>query len=156
MQNRIIKGTKMQFQWLKKIENPLVKPFYKQYLPYSRPNKAEHIAVLKDNSKHHNSIVACARLRPIGELALLTGMLVSPAHRGQRLGHQLLQHMRPQFENNKTFTFALPHLEGFYRQHDFYLTEAAPNDIQQRFLAYQKQGKTLLLLAFNDSNQAVI
>ncbi|QUM74982.1 GNAT family N-acetyltransferase [Moritella sp. 24] len=142
----------MQFQWLKKIENPLVKPFYKQYLPYSRPNKAEHIAVLKDNS----GIIACARLRPIGEYALLTGMLVSPDHRGQRLGHHILQQMQPQFKNNKTFTFALPHLESFYRQHGFHQTELAPNDIQQRFLAYQKQGKSLLLLGFNDSNQADI
>jgi len=142
----------MQFQWLKKIENPLVKPFYKQYLPYSRPNKAEHIAVLKEG----NSIVACARLRPIGELSLLTGMLVSPEHRGQRLGHHILRHMRPHFENNKTFTFALPHLEQFYRQHDFYPTAQAPNDIQQRFEAYKKQGKSLLLLGFNDSNQADI
>ncbi|EDM66531.1 MAG: GNAT family N-acetyltransferase [Moritella sp.] len=146
----------MQFQWLKKIENPLVKPFYKQYLPYSRPNKAEHIAVLKDNRKEGNTIIACARLRPIGELSLLTGMLVSPDYRGQQLGHQLLRDMRPHFENNKTFTFALPHLEHFYRQHDFYPTVQAPNDIQQRFLAYQKQGKTLLLLGFDDSNQADI
>ena len=142
----------MQFQWLKKIENPLVKPFYKQYLPYSRPNKAESIAVLKDN----NTIIACARLRPIGELSLLTGMLVSPEHRGQRFGHAILQHMRAQFKHNQTFTFASPHLEQFYRQHDFYPTESAPNDIQQRFLAYQKQGKSLLLLGFNDSNQADI
>jgi len=152
MQNRIIKGNNMQFQWLKKIENPLVKPFYKQYLPYSRPNKAEHIAVLKEG----NDIVACARLRPIGELSLLTGMLVAPDHRGKQLGHHLLQHMRPQFQNNKTFTFALPHLEQFYCQHDFYPTTQAPNDIQQRFLAYQKQGKQLLLLGFHDSNQADI
>ena len=146
----------MQFQWLKKIENPLVKPFYKQYLPYSRPNKAEHIAVLKDNSKAHNTIVACARLRPIGALSLLTGMLVSPDYRGQQLGHQLLQQMRPHFSRHKTFTFALPHLGDFYRQHDFHPTTTAPNDIQQRFLAYQKQGKSLLLLGFDDSNQADI
>ncbi|PKH05784.1 GNAT family N-acetyltransferase [Moritella sp. Urea-trap-13] len=140
----------MQFQWLKKIENPLVKPFYKQYLPYSRPNKAERIAVLKDN----NTIVACARLRPIGELMLLTGMLVSPDYRGQQLGHRLLRDMRSHFTSDKTFTFALPHLADFYHQHGFTPTEQAPNDIQQRFLAYQQQGKSLLLLGFNDSNQA--
>jgi N-acetylglutamate synthase-like GNAT family acetyltransferase len=147
----------MQFQWLKKIENPLVKPFYKQYLPYSRPNKAEHIAVLKDNnSKDNNGIVACARLRPIGELTLLTGMLVSPDYRGQQLGHRLLRDMRSHFTSGKTFIFALPHLADFYQQHGFVQTEQAPNDIQQRFLAYQQQGKSLLLLGFNDSNQADI
>lgn len=147
----------MQFQWLKKIENPLVKPFYKQYLPYSRPNKAEHIAVLKDNnSKDNNGIVACARLRPIGELTLLTGILVSPDYRGQQLGHRLLRDMRSHFTSGKTFTFALPHLADFYQQHGFVQTEQAPNDIQQRFLAYQQQGKSLLLLGFNDSNQADI
>jgi len=142
----------MQFQWLKKVENPLVKPFYKQYLPYSRPNKAERIAVLK----HSNNIVACARLRPIGSLTLLTGMLVSPDYRGQRLGHHLLRHMHPQFIAHKTFTFALPHLADFYRQHGFNPIEQAPNDIQQRFEAYQKQGRSLLLLAFNDSNHPEI
>jgi len=144
----------MQFQWLEKIENPLVKPFYKQYLPYSRPNKAEHIAVLRDNNNDEHKIVACARLRPIGELTLLTGMLVSPHYRGQQLGHHLLRAMRPQFSQHKTFTFALPHLANFYHQHGFSQIEQAPNDIQQRFLAYQQQGKTLLLLAFDDSNQA--
>ena len=64
--------------------------------------------------------------------------------------------MRTHFIIDKTFTFALPHLADFYHQHGFVPTELAPNDIQQRFLAYQQQGKNLLLLGFNDSNQADI
>ena len=142
----------MQFKWLNTIENPLVKPLYKQYLPYSRPNKAERIAVLKDN----NDIIACARLRPIGKFTLLTGMLVSPDYRGQKLGHHLLHNMHDQLTLDNTFTFALPHLKEFYQQHGFNPVDKAPNDIHQRFLAYQKQGKSLLLLCFNDSDQAGI
>jgi N-acetylglutamate synthase-like GNAT family acetyltransferase len=152
MQNRIIKGNTMQFQWLKTVENPLVRPFYKKYLPYSRPNKADVIAVLRSDG----SIVACARLRPIGKFMLLTGMLVAPHHRGQQVGHALLQQMQPQFHTGKTYTFALTSLAAFYQQHHFHITDAAPNDIQQRYHAYRQQGKDLVLLAFNNSAKQVV
>ncbi len=141
----------MQFQWLKTVENPLVRPFYKKYLPYSRPSKADVIAVLRSDG----NIIACARLRPIGEFALLTGMLVAPHHRGKQLGHTLLRQMLPQFQTGKTFTFALTSLTNFYQQHNFHITDAAPNDIQQRYQAYREQGKDLVLLAYNNSNKHV-
>ena len=134
----------MLFQWLKPIENPLVRPFYQAHLPYSRPNKADCIAVLR----HQQAIVACARLRPIGEFTLLTGMLVDPQYRGQGLGHQLLQQMHSHFKPGYTFAFALPALENFYLQHGFSLVSTAPNDIQQRYVAYQQQGKELRLLGY--------
>lgn len=136
----------MTFQWLNPVENPLVKPFYKRHMPYSKPNKADKVAVLR--TAQGQQIIACARIRTIGNYTLLTGMLVDPAVRQQGVGHQLLQHMRSAFIVEHTFIFSLTPLVNFYQQHGFTPITTAPNDIQQRFEAYTKQGKDLTLMAF--------
>lgn len=143
----MIKGPVMLFQWLEPQQNPLVKPFYKRFMAYSRPNKADKIAILRDEQSHH--IIACARLRPIGQYWLLTGMLVHPEYRGQQLGPLLLQHMQCKMLAQPTFTFALTPLTDFYSQQDFVVINDAPNDIQQRFESYKNQGKDLTLMMFN-------
>lgn len=135
----------MLFQWLSPIENALVKPLYKRYMKYSRPNKSDRVAIIRDTS---HQIIACARIRPIGEYELFTGMLVLPNFRDQGFGHQLLAGMQNQFTENKTYIFSLPHLTAFYCQHGFTPLERAPNDIQQRFNIYTNQGKTLNLLVY--------
>lgn len=134
----------MKFSWLQAIENPLVKPFYKQFMPHARVNRSETVAVLR----LEQTIVACARLRPIGEFELLTGMLVRTDLRGQQLGHQLLSGMLERLKEGRTFTFALSHLTGFYARHGFVSTTKAPDEIRQRFLAYQAQGRDIVLMAF--------
>ncbi len=134
----------MTFSWLQAVENPLVKPFYKQFMPHARVNRSETVAVLRQE----NIIVACARLRPIGEFELLTGMLVHPDLRGQQLGHRLLSGMRERFTEGRSFTFALSHLTKFYAQHGFVSATKAPDEIHQRFLAYQAQGRDIVLMAY--------
>lgn len=134
----------MKFSWLQAIENPLVKPFYKQFMPHARVNRSEKIAVLRLN----NTIVACARLRPIEEFELLTGMLVHPDLRGQGIGHQLLAGMQERLTEGRTFTFAFSHLADFYARHGFAVTGRAPDEILQRFQAYQAQGRDIVLMAY--------
>jgi len=136
----------MRFQWLESQQNPLVKPFYKRYMAYSRPHKADKVAILR--SCEDQTIIACARLRPIGKYCLLTGMLVHPDHRGKRIGHLLLQHMQSELQKNQVFTFSLNALANFYTQHGFIEITHAPNDIQQRFESYTNQGKDLTLMMF--------
>ena len=137
----------MLFQWLESQQNPLVKPFYKRFMAYSRPNKADKIAVLRHSQNH--TIIACARLRPIGQYNLLTGMLVHPEYRGKQLGQLLLQHMQSEMLAKPVFTFALTPLTNFYTQLHFSVISDAPNDIQQRFESYINQGKDLTLMMFN-------
>ena len=137
----------MLFQWLEPQQNPLVKPLYKRFMAYSRPNKADKIAVLRNTADQR--IIACARLRPIGQYRLLTGMLVHPEYRGQQLGHLLLQHMQAEMPAQLVFTFSLTPLTDFYKQQNFIVISDAPNDIQQRFECYKNQGKDLTLMMFN-------
>lgn len=134
----------MLFQWLEPQQNPLVKPFYKRFMAYSRPKKSDRIAVLRDDLSQE--IIACARLRAIGHYTLLTGMLIHPKHRKKGLGHLLLQHMQVEMHSEQVFIFSLSTLADFYAQHHVIEITFAPNDIQQRFECYQNQGKELTLM----------
>ncbi|GIU40813.1 hypothetical protein TUM4438_02920 [Shewanella sairae] len=93
-----------------------------------------------------SKIVASARIRPIGQLAILTGMLVHPDFRGQGVGHQLMDELASVICDGKTYIFALAHLERFYAKHGFCAVASAPNDIQQLFLKYQSDSERLVLM----------
>ncbi|MGS0696323.1 GNAT family N-acetyltransferase [Shewanella sp. 0m-4] len=147
-------NTKLQLTWLAPDERIEVKKFYRQHMPYARLLQKESICVLtQTNSSLDNyggitssKIVASARIRPIGQLAILTGMLVHPDFRGQGVGHQLMDELASVINNDKTYIFALAHLEGFYAKHGFSAVSSAPNDIQQLFLKYQSSDKELVLM----------
>ncbi|GIU23072.1 acyltransferase [Shewanella sp. MBTL60-007] len=154
----------MQLTWLAPDERIEVKKFYRQHMPYARLLQKESICVLiQDNCTSANDvelsssgascssitlskIIASARIRPIGQLAILTGMLVHPDFRGQGVGHQLMRELSSVINNGKTYIFALAHLEGFYAQHGFSVIADAPNDIQQLFLKYQRDSERLVLM----------
>nr|WP_237732652.1 GNAT family N-acetyltransferase [Shewanella schlegeliana] len=135
-------------------------------MPYARLLQKESICVLtqadstpandiKANSKQIicSEIIASARIRPIGQLAILTGMLVHPDFRGQGVGHQLMDALQSVIADGNTYIFALAHLEGFYAQHGFYAVSSAPNDIEQLFLKYQGDGERLVLMGLTPSPQ---
>ncbi|MGS0689867.1 GNAT family N-acetyltransferase [Shewanella sp. 30m-9] len=144
----------MQLTWLAPDERIEVKKFYRQHMPYARLLQKESVCVLtqEDCTSTNGTdiasskIVASARIRPIGQLAILTGMLVHPDFRGQGVGHQLMDELASVINNDKTYIFALAHLQGFYSQHGFCAVSSAPNDIQQLFLKYQSSDKELVLM----------
>lgn len=147
-------NTKLQLTWLAADARIEVKKFYRQHMPYARLLQKESVCVLSQTDPNLDSvgeIIAAARIRPIGQLAILTGMLVHPDCRGQGIGHQLMDELSPVLRQGKTYIFALAHLEGFYRQHGFTVIEDAPNDITQLFLKYQRDGERLVLMGFADA-----
>ncbi|WP_299801701.1 GNAT family N-acetyltransferase [uncultured Shewanella sp.] len=156
----------MQLTWLAPDERIEVKKFYRQYMPYARLLQKESVCVLTQTDSTSandveiassavtcSTIVASARIRPIGQLAILTGMLVHPDFRGQGVGHQLMDELSSVINNGKTYIFALAHLEGFYSQHGFGVIADAPNDIAQLFLKYQGDSERLVLMGLTPSPQ---
>ncbi|MEZ9594911.1 GNAT family N-acetyltransferase [Shewanella sp. 10N.261.52.F9] len=156
---------KLQLTWLAPDERIEVKKFYRQHMPYARLLQKESVCVLTQTAPNLDScdeidsvaeitsskticskIIASARIRPIGQLAILTGMLVHPDFRGQGVGHKLMDELSPVISDGKTYIFALAHLVGFYSQHGFCAVSSAPNDIQQLFLKYQDSDKELVLM----------
>ncbi|MCL1059944.1 GNAT family N-acetyltransferase [Shewanella gelidimarina] len=147
-------NTSLQLTWLAPDERIEVKKFYRQYMPYARLLQKESVCVLSQTNPSAESvgkIIASARIRPIGQLSILTGMLVHPDCRGQGIGHQLMQQLESLLDDGKTYIFALAHLEGFYAQHGFSVIETAPNDIAQLFLKYQRDGDELVLMGLTPS-----
>ena len=110
----------------------------------ARARGGERIAVLTDGP-----IVAAVRLRPIAGAHLLTGMLVHPAYRGCGLGHRLLEQIRPQLAQLDCFAFPYTQLAPFYRQHGFNDAHSLPAEIEQRLLAYRRQGRDIIAMRFN-------
>ncbi|MCL1145160.1 GNAT family N-acetyltransferase [Shewanella marinintestina] len=161
-------NTKLQLTWLAPDERIEVKKFYRQHMPYARLLQKESVCVLTQTAPNLDSsgeidsvaeitsskticskIIASARIRPIGQLAILTGMLVHPDFRGQGMGHQLMDELSSVINDGKTYIFALAHLEGFYAQHGFSAVSSAPNDIEQLFLKYQDSDKELVLMGLS-------
>lgn len=155
----------MQLTWLAPDERIEVKKFYRQYMPYARLQQKESLCVLTQTDPSIarfgaitspkiacSKIIASARIRPIGDLAILTGMLVHPDFRGQGVGHQLMRELESVLCDGKTYIFALVHLEGFYAQHGFTVIDDAPNDITQLFLKYQGSDKELVLMGLTPSH----
>ncbi|ACJ30901.1 GCN5-like N-acetyltransferase [Shewanella piezotolerans WP3] len=144
----------MQLTWLAPDDRNEVKKFYRQHMPYARLLQKESLCVLTQTDPNFDSfgeitsskIIASARIRPIGQLSILTGMLVHPDFRGQGVGHLLMRELEPVLCDGKTYIFALAHLVGLYAQHGFTVIEDAPNDIAQLFLKYQGSDKELVLM----------
>ncbi|WP_299793739.1 GNAT family N-acetyltransferase [uncultured Shewanella sp.] len=140
----------MDICWLDTDNRREASIFYRRYLPYARLGRKERVGVLYlQGEPGERLIVAAVRLRPIGTLTLLTGMLVHPDYRERGLAHQMLSSLMNTLETNRTFLFSLPELTDFYQQHQFVQTEDVPNDIWQLFLKYRGQGKELVLMKFN-------
>lgn len=142
--NSINQTTISKSQWLDLSDRSQLKLFYRQYMPYAKPNKKEAILTISIQ----DIIVASARLRPIGEYTLLTGMLVHPEYRGQGLAHQLMQLLSDSKNLESTYIFAIPELTHFYQSYHFIPCETAPNDITQLFNKYRSDDKPLILMAY--------
>ncbi|MGS0725350.1 GNAT family N-acetyltransferase [Shewanella sp. 0m-11] len=157
----------MQLTWLAADERIEVKKFYRQHMPYARLLQKESVCVLTQADPNLDSfdeidsfgeitsskIIASARIRPIGQLAILTGMLVHPDFRGQGIGHLLMRELKSAISGGNTYIFALAHLQGFYAQHGFCAVSSAPNDIEQLFLKYQGDDERLVLMGLTPDPQ---
>lgn len=94
----------LEFQQFAPIKLPLIKRFYKNHYPGSKPKSDEQVIVaLKDRE-----IVGVVRFRMIGQYRLLTGMAVEAQSRQQGIGKQLLDYCQKQWLNPATFCLLIP------------------------------------------------
>lgn len=128
---------------------PLVKKFYQEHYPSGKPNKADPIWAIR-----HNGQVLCAvRLKQIQQYQLLTAMATASDHRGQGLGHFMLDTLTEQQALKNSYCFSLPHLTRFYQQHHFQEIPAAclPEELRARFTAYTQNGRQLVPMQYRHS-----
>ena len=124
----------------------LVKKFYQQHYPSGKPNKADPIWVLKENTK----IISAVRLKQFSNYQLLTAMVTEPQHRGKGLGGYLLNSIEKALTDKACYCFAFSHLTPFYQKHGFQpiKAEQLPEQLTQRFNAYTAQGRQLSPMIF--------
>ncbi|PNH87227.1 GNAT family N-acetyltransferase [Vibrio diazotrophicus] len=136
----------LKFGHLDPIKLPLLKRFYKQHYPSTKP-KSDELSIVAYSDF---SMVAVVRFRPIAEYRLLTGMAVDESQRGEGIGSQLLNYCLNEVLAKSDFCFSYTHLQNFYEQANFKKIdiEELPNDLRTLFLRYSQNGKDLIPMQF--------
>ncbi|MGY3568475.1 GNAT family N-acetyltransferase [Vibrio paucivorans] len=135
---------------LEPIKVPLVNRLYRTHYSSSKAKKDELVVA----GRLGHELVTVVRFRSIEQCRLLTGMLVTPAHRSKAYGHQLMQYCREQILTTHDYCFAYSHLEGFYQQHGFksISIEQLPNSLRMLMERYLKSGRCLIPMHFQPDN----
>ncbi|GAB3479073.1 GNAT family N-acetyltransferase [Marinomonas epiphytica] len=125
---------------------PLVKKFYQEHYPSGKPNKADPIWAIRHNGK----VICAVRLKQIETHQLLTAMATASEHRGQGIGHIMLNGLTAQQVLKNCYCFSLPHLTRFYQQHHFQEISATqlPAELRSRFVAYTQHGRQLIPMQY--------
>lgn len=137
----------LHFEHIDPIKLPLVKRFYKQHYPGTKPKSNELIIAGYTGRQAMSAIV---RFRQVAQYRLLTGMAVDGHLRGQSIGSQLLTYCQQHVLQDKDYCFAYPHLERFYQQAAFKTIDAAklPAELHSLFNRYSASGKDLIPMQF--------
>ena len=139
--------SQVHYQPLNLIRLPIVNKLYKDFYPAGKAKRDEILWV----GESPQGIVCCVRFKSIGELQLLTGMLVKPDFRGQKMATHLLRHAMPQIKQKPCYCFAFKELEMLYQRAGFFTLhpQQLPHDLQQRFERYYNSGKKLIPMQYN-------
>ncbi|MBF9001267.1 GNAT family N-acetyltransferase [Vibrio nitrifigilis] len=134
------------FETLDPIKIPLIKRFYKEHYPGTKPKSDELTIVAYDDSV----LVGVVRFRHVGQLRLLTGMAISSSKRGQGIGQQLLAYCVEHILQNDDYCFAYSHLKDFYQNGGFekISPEQLPADLKTLYQRYTQHGKDLIPMHF--------
>ncbi|SMY39107.1 GNAT family N-acetyltransferase [Photobacterium andalusiense] len=137
----------IRYQQLNPIRLPIINKLYKDFYPAGKAKRDEILWV----GESQQGVICCVRFKYIGELQLLTGMLVKPEYRNQKIATQLLQHATPQIQQKPCYCFAFKELEALYQQAGFITLQPQqlPHDLQQRFERYCHSGKKLIPMHYN-------
>lgn len=129
---------------LEKLKYPLVNQFYKRVYKKGIAGKNEAVFILRNELE----IICSAKLKPIKECLLLTGVACDERYQHQGYASHLIK-MILDTQQAPIFCFPYPHLKDFYLHLGFSLitTDKAPQVIAQRFLCYL-QHRELLLMVF--------
>ncbi|WP_165312473.1 GNAT family N-acetyltransferase [Vibrio ziniensis] len=136
----------LKFEHLDPIKLPLLKRFYKQHYPGTKPKSDELTIAAYDEL----TMVAVVRFRPVSNYRLLTGMAVNESKRGIGLGSLLLEYCQNEILQENDFCFSYSHLQHFYEKAQFreISSEKLPNDLKTLFLRYSQSGKDLIPMQF--------
>ncbi len=139
----------LKFEHLAPIKLPLLKRFYKQNYPSTKP-KSDELTIVAYSDL---AMVAVVRFRNVSDYRLLTGMAVNEAKRGQGVGTQLLQYCHKEVLQKDDFCFSYSHLQHFYEQVDFKRVDVSelPSELKNLFNRYYQSGKDLIPMQFMSS-----
>lgn len=137
----------IRYQQLNPIRLPIINKLYKDFYPAGKAKRDEILWV----GESQQGVICCVRFKFIGELQLLTGMLVKPEYRHQKIATQLLQHAIPQIQQKPCYCFAFKELEALYQRAGFITLQPQqlPHDLQLRFERYCHSGKKLIAMHYN-------
>ncbi|MGO1298882.1 MAG: GNAT family N-acetyltransferase [Vibrio sp.] len=140
----------LHFETLPPIKIPLIKRFYKDHYPGTKPKSDDLIIVAYQS----HTIVGVVRFRHVVNYRLLTGMAVAEDKRQQGLGSRLLRHCQQSVLTQQDYCFAYQHLESFYRQTGFTVITAdeLPAELKTLYLRYTEQGKSLIPMRYLGNN----
>ena len=122
---------------LEPIKYPLVNKFYQEFKVRGRAKSHDLVWVLKQGSQ----ILAVAKVVPVEQYSLLSGVFTHPNWRGKKLATQLVKtiiasHTKP------IYTFAYTHLSTWYHSLGF-KPDKAQAELAALFLAYRQQGRDI-------------
>lgn len=131
------------YHHLEPIKFPLVNKYYQAQGSNNRASKNQQVVIAKNQE---NQIVGVARLSPIDNHWLLTGVHVAQSVRGQGIASQLVNTLCER--QSMVFTFAFEHLTALYQGCGFEIIVPAdiPCELAQRFNAYVKQGRKIVVM----------
>ncbi|MGB1238904.1 MAG: GNAT family N-acetyltransferase [Pseudomonadales bacterium] len=129
MQGQTLSWVQSEQQWRD------AKAFYAHHHA-GRVLRKERIAVLMNAREQW---LACARLRTVGEVQLLVGVLVEAALRGQGVAAALLESLQPMFTSRQSYLFCEPSLTALYQRHGFVSCEQPAPPLVPLLARYRRQ-----------------
>jgi len=142
------------FEWLASSQIPLANKFYQQHGIRGKAGRHDRCAVLRDLN---GDLVASAVLKSKQNYELLTHVGVINELRRCGLASRLIRQMEPAF-SNRTYCFPFTYLESLYLSQDFVKvdTSKALSDVVTQYQIYCKQGREILLMQYQTSNDNMI
>ena len=101
------------------IAYPLIKRFYSETRYGGSPGKNERVWAWY----REQTLLGCVRLQPYDGALFLRAMVVHPSYRGQGVGRDFLSEVVAQYRDQPIFCFPFAHLEKFYAEAGFELTD---------------------------------
>jgi N-acetylglutamate synthase-like GNAT family acetyltransferase len=151
----------INFECLTPITYPLANRFYKQAREKGKTQGSDEVYV----ARIEQQIIAVVRLCPISERKtlsaqppaklLLRSLAVLPEYRRTGIGTQFMKYVVGEIGTRECWCYPFSWLQAFYEQFGFHRVEpaSAPEFIRTPFENYQRQGRDILIMAFNSPNK---
>jgi N-acetylglutamate synthase-like GNAT family acetyltransferase len=141
----------LQFIALEKIKYPYLNQFYKQVYKKGVAHRDEIAFILKDKG-----IICSAKLKPLSDHFLLTGVACDPIYAGKGYTSLLIKKILLLYPQ-PVYCFPYAHLTLFYQRLGFQIVsiDKVPEVIAKRFLIYtSKQNLLLMVYSSKSANKS--